>query len=113
MPRLIVTGFAPLDSLVLKELKEREKNFDGLTIEKLEGQEILRNPDSISNDDVLICGQTIYKVFIKLNVSARMVPVRVQINDFIHALTIAKEIGNEVNVINYNKDFFCTVINMS
>lgn len=105
MPKLIVTGFSPLESLVREALEERKKNFKGLVIQKIESKDILRNPTYITNDDVLICGQTIYKVFKDLNVRGQMVPVRVQINDFIHALTVAQRYGNEVNIVNYNKMF--------
>ncbi|WP_165820885.1 sigma 54-interacting transcriptional regulator [Pueribacillus theae] len=105
MPKLIVTGFSPLESLVREVFEEREKNFKGVVIQKIESEDILKNPSYITNDDVLICGQTIFKVFKKLKVRGQMVPVRVQINDFIQALTIAKQFGNEVNIINYNKKF--------
>ncbi|MFA8440129.1 sigma 54-interacting transcriptional regulator [Pueribacillus sp. YX66] len=105
MPKIIVTGFSPLESLVREALEERKKNFSGLVIQKIESKDILRNPSFITNDDVLICGQTIYKVFKELNVRGQMVPVRVQINDFIHALRKARQYGYEINVINYNKKF--------
>lgn len=105
MPKIVVTGFSPLESYVRKALEERKKTFDGLVIQKIESKDILRNPTYITNDDVLICGQNIYKIFKELNVRGQMVPVKVQTNDFIHALTIAKQYGNEVNIVNYKKKF--------
>lgn len=105
MLKLVVTGFTPLEDLVREVLNEREKKFKGLVIQKIESEDILRNPNYITVDDVLICGQTIYQVFKRLNVRGQMVPVRVQINDFIEALSQAKQYGNEINIINFNKKF--------
>lgn len=105
MPKIVVTGFSPLESYVRKALEERKKTFEGLVIQKIESKDILRNPNYITTDDVLICGQNIYKIFKELNVRGQMVPVKVQINDFLNALSIAKKYGDEVNIINYKTKF--------
>lgn len=105
MPKIVVTGFSPLESYVRKSLEEKKKTFDGLVIQKIESKDILRNPNYITTDDVLICGQNIYKIFKELNVRGQMVPVKVQINDFLNALSTAKQYGDEVNIVNYKTKF--------
>lgn len=105
MPKIIVTGFSPLEDLVRKALEKREKKFKELTIQRMSSNDVLRNPSFITNDDVLICGETIYEVFKDLNIRGQIVPVKVHTNDFIRAIVKARTFGDEVNIINYRKNF--------
>ncbi|TDK64073.1 AAA family ATPase [Bacillus salipaludis] len=103
--KLFVSGFSPLDQYVEEAIKIRKANFQELVVQRLESRDILKNPTYIQNDDVLICGSTIYEVFKKINVRGQLVPMRVQTSDFFKALNQAAMVGNEVNIINYKEVF--------
>ncbi|TWD89618.1 propionate catabolism operon transcriptional regulator [Neobacillus bataviensis] len=103
--KLFVSGFSPIDQYVEEEIKIRRANFQELVVQKLESTDILKNPTYIQNDDVLICGATIFEVFKKINVRGQLVPLRVQTSDFLKALGQAALVGEEVNIINYKEVF--------
>ncbi|WP_342043317.1 sigma 54-interacting transcriptional regulator [Bacillus sp. OTU2372] len=103
--KLFVSGFSPIDQYVEEEIKIRKANFQELVVQKLESTDILKNPTYIQNDDVLICGATIFEVFKKINVRGQLVPLRVQTSDFLKALGQAALVGEEVNIINYKEVF--------
>ncbi|WP_180316967.1 sigma 54-interacting transcriptional regulator [Cytobacillus kochii] len=104
--KLFVTGFSPLDVFVEEEISIRKQNFQELVVQKLEAKDILKNPTYIQNDDVLICGATIYEEFKKRHVRGHLIPFRVQTNEFLKALNQAVRLGNEINIINYKEKFF-------
>ncbi|WP_078427603.1 sigma 54-interacting transcriptional regulator [Alkalihalobacterium alkalinitrilicum] len=104
--KLFVTGFSPLDKFVEEEISKKRKDFQELVVQKLEVEDILRNPTYIQNDDVLICGATVYEDFKNANVRGHLIPLRVQTNDFLKALNQAARIGKEINIINYKENFF-------
>src|SRR4051812_18092852 len=101
--KLFVSGFSPLDKYVEEAIKIRRANFQELVVQRLESRDILKNPTYIQNDDVLICGSTIYEVFKNMNVRGQLVPLRVQTTDFLNALNQAAMVGKEVNIINYKE----------
>ncbi|WP_209123562.1 sigma 54-interacting transcriptional regulator [Alkalihalobacillus sp. BA299] len=103
--KLFVTGFSPLDKYVEEEISRIRKDFQELIVQKLEVDDILKNPTYIQNDDVLICGATIYEDFKKLNVRGHLIPLRVQTNDFLSALNQAARVGKEINLINYKEKY--------
>lgn len=103
--KLFVSGFSPLDKYVEKEIEIRKRNFNELVVQKLSTNDILKNPTYIQNDDVVICGANIYKVFKEIKVRGHIIPLRVQTNDFFKALAEASNAGKEINIINYNEEF--------
>lgn len=103
--KLFVTGFSPLDEYVEEEIASKRKDVPELVVQKLEAQDILKNPTYIQNDDVLICGATIYEVFKYINVRGHLIPLRVQTNDFLKALNQAARVGNEINIVNYKENY--------
>jgi propionate catabolism operon transcriptional regulator len=103
--KLFVSGFSPIDQYVEEEIKIRKANFHELVVQRLEAVDILNNPTYIQNDDVLICGATIFEVFKKIDVRGQLVPLRVQTSDFLKALGQAAMVGEEVNIINYKEVF--------
>ncbi|MFE4706341.1 sigma 54-interacting transcriptional regulator [Peribacillus simplex] len=104
--KLFVTGFSPLDQFVEEEIAIKKRGFKDLVIQKIEAKHILNNPTYIQNDDVLICGATIYEEFIERKVRGHLIPFRVQTTDFLKALNQAVRLGNEINIINYKEMFF-------
>lgn len=103
--KLFVTGFSPLDQYVEEEINIRKKSFQELVVQRLESRDILKNPTYIQNDDVLICGANIYEVFKQIGVRGHLIPLRVQIPDFLNALSQAAMVGKEVHIINYKEEF--------
>jgi propionate catabolism operon transcriptional regulator len=53
----------------------------------------------------------LYEQFKKLKVRGNIIPLRVQTNDFYKALVNASKYSNEVNVINYQKEYIQTQLN--
>jgi transcriptional regulator with PAS, ATPase and Fis domain len=105
MLKLLVTGSAPLDDYVKREIDRRKGNIKDLVVQTLDSTYILKNPTYITDDDILICGAVLFEKFKKLNVRGNLIPLRVQTNDFYKALVKASNIDNEVNVINYQKEY--------
>ncbi|MFB3167557.1 sigma 54-interacting transcriptional regulator [Neobacillus sp. 179-C4.2 HS] len=105
MLKLLVTGSAPLDDYVKREIDRRKGNMKELVVQTLDSAYILKNPTYITDDDVLICGAMLYEEFKKLNVRGNLIPLRVQTNDFYKALVKASKINQEVNIINYQKEY--------
>jgi transcriptional regulator with PAS, ATPase and Fis domain len=105
MLKLLVTGSAPLDDYVRREIDRRKGKIKDLVVQTLDSAYILKNPTYITDDDVLLCGAMLYEEFEKLNVRGNLIPLRVQTNDFYNALVEASRISNEVNVINYQKEY--------
>jgi transcriptional regulator with PAS, ATPase and Fis domain len=105
MLKLLVTGSAPLDDYVRREIDRRKGNIKDLVVQTLDSAYILKNPTYITDDDILICGAVLFEKFKKLNVRGNLIPLRVQTNDFYKALVKASKINNEVNVINYQKEY--------
>jgi transcriptional regulator with PAS, ATPase and Fis domain len=105
MLKLLVTGSAPLDDYVKREINRRKGNMKELVVQTLDSAYILKNPTYITDDDVLICGAMLYEEFKKLNVRGNLIPLRVQTNDFYKALVKASKIDLEVNIINYQKEY--------
>ncbi|MGM0904546.1 MAG: sigma 54-interacting transcriptional regulator [Bacillota bacterium] len=105
MLKLLVTGSAPLDEYVQKAIDKRKGNMKDLVVQTLDSIYILNNPTYITDDDVLICGAMIFEEFKKLGVRGNLIPLRVQTNDFYKALVKASKISNEVNVVNYQKEY--------
>jgi transcriptional regulator with PAS, ATPase and Fis domain len=105
MLKLLVTGSAPLDDYVRREIDRRKGNIKDLVVQTLDSAYILKNPTYITDDDVLICGAVLFEKFKKLSVRGNLIPLRVQTNDFYKALVRASKIDNEVNVINYQKEY--------
>jgi propionate catabolism operon transcriptional regulator len=103
--KLFVSGFSPLDKYVEKEIEIRKRNFQELVVQKLSTNDILKKPTYIQNDDVVICGANIYKVFKEIKVRGHIIPLRVQTNDFLKALTAASSVGKEINIVNFNEEF--------
>ncbi|MFC4801618.1 sigma 54-interacting transcriptional regulator [Neobacillus sp. GCM10023253] len=102
MARLIISGSAPLDDLIKRAIEKKNKSIKGLVIESMEGQCILDNKNIITNEDVVICGSAIYKVFKDQNDRGQFVPIRLQVNDFLDAIQKGCQYSNEVNLINFN-----------
>jgi len=111
MLKLLVSGSAPLDDYVRVEIDKRKGNMKELVVQTLESTFILKNPTYITDDDVLICGAMLYEQFKELKVRGNIIPLRVQTNDFYKALVKASEFSNEVNVINYQKNYIQTQLN--
>lgn len=105
MLKLLVTGSAPLDDYVRRAIEKRKGNINDLVVQTLDSIYILNNPTYITDDDVLICGAMLFEEFKKLGVRGNLIPLRVQTNDFYKALVKASKISNEVNVINYQKEY--------
>lgn len=111
MLKLLVSGSSPLDDYVRTEIDKRKGNIKELVVQTLESIFILKNPTYITDDDVLICGSMLYEQFKKLKVRGNIIPLRVQTNDFYKALVNASKYSNEVNVINYQKEYIQTQLN--
>jgi transcriptional regulator with PAS, ATPase and Fis domain len=105
MLKLLVSGASPLDDYVKKAIDKRKGNMKELVVQTLDSKYILDNPTYITDDDVLLCGAMLFEDFKKLNVRGHIIPMRVQSNDFFKALVKASKITNEVNVVNYQKDY--------
>jgi transcriptional regulator with PAS, ATPase and Fis domain len=105
MLKLLVTGSAPLDDYVRREIDRRKGNIKDLVVQTLDSAYILKNPTYITDDDILICGAVLFEKFKNLNVRGNLIPLRVQTNDFYKALVKASKIDNEVNIINYQKEY--------
>ncbi|WP_404328305.1 sigma 54-interacting transcriptional regulator [Mesobacillus maritimus] len=105
MLKLLVTGSAPLDDYVKRAIDKRKGTINDLVVQTLDSIYILNNPTYITDDDVLICGAMLFEEFKKIGVRGNLIPLRVQTNDFYKALVKASKISNEVNVINYQKEY--------
>ncbi|MCM3587866.1 sigma 54-interacting transcriptional regulator [Mesobacillus maritimus] len=105
MLKLLVTGSAPLDDYVKREIDKRKGTIKDLVVQTLESIYILNNPTYITDDDVLICGAMLFEDFKEIGVRGNLIPLRVQTNDFYKALVKARKICNEVNVVNYQKEY--------
>ncbi|NWQ42845.1 sigma 54-interacting transcriptional regulator [Bacillus sp. EB106-08-02-XG196] len=108
MLKLLVSGASPLDDYVKKAIDKRKGNMKGLVVQTLDSKYILDNPTYITDDDVLLCGAMLFEDFKRLNVRGHIIPMRVQSNDFFKALVKASKISNEVNIINYQKEYIQT-----
>ncbi|MDQ0884485.1 sigma 54-interacting transcriptional regulator [Peribacillus sp. V2I11] len=108
MLKILVSGSSPLDEYVRTEIVKRKGNMKELVVQTLESIFILKNPTYITDDDVLICGAMLFEQFKKLKVRGNIIPLRVQTNDFYKALVEASKFSNEVNVINYQKEYIQT-----
>jgi transcriptional regulator with PAS, ATPase and Fis domain len=108
MLKLLVSGASPLDDYVKRAIDKRKSNMKDLVVQTLDSNYILENPTYITDDDVLLCGAMLFEEFKKLNVRGHIIPMRVQSNDFFKALVKASKITNEVNVINYQKEYIQT-----
>ncbi|MDQ7864145.1 PrpR N-terminal domain-containing protein [Peribacillus frigoritolerans] len=87
-------------------MPSRKEVFRTWSFKKIEAKHILNNPTYIQNDDVLICGATIFEEFLERKVIGHLIPFRVQTTDFLKALNQAVRLGNEINIINYKEMFF-------
>ncbi len=105
MLKLLVTGSAPLDEYVKREIDKRKGNNKELVVQSLDSIYILQNPTYITDDDVLICGAMLFEEFKQIGVRGNLIPLRVQTNDFYKALVKASRITNEVNLVNYQKEY--------
>lgn len=105
MPRLFVVGVPSQLHRIKKIMAEQNMLIPGLTVHSLESRQIFEDRDKIMDDDVVICGMHLYEVCRDLGVRGQIVPIRIQAADFISAISEAKRIGPEANLINYRKNF--------
>lgn len=105
MPKLIIVGSSPLLTLMAARIEEKKSKLKGLVVQNLQSKEILENKYYVQNEDVIICGESIYEAFKENGVRGKIVPIRVQSNDFIRALIKARQYGDEVNIVNYKRNY--------
>lgn len=105
MSKLIIVGSSPLIKLMIPTIDKKKKELKGLIVQNLQSKEILDNKYYIQNEDVIICGESIYEDFKENNIRGQIVPIRVHSNDFISALIRARQYGDVINIVNYRKPY--------
>ncbi|MFJ8063226.1 sigma 54-interacting transcriptional regulator [Psychrobacillus sp. NPDC096426] len=105
MLKILVSGSYPLVDYIKQEIQKRRDTIKELTIQELEAQHILKHPQYINSEDILICGVVMAERLKSLNVRGHIIPLRLQTKDFLNALIEASNYSKKICIVNYYKEF--------